>query len=266
MYPEIIRFGRIAIYSYGLAIMLAFFLGIIIASLRGKKVGIDGNAIWDISMLIMISSLIGARLTYVFTHVAEFSRNWLNVINPFQSDGRIGIAGMTLLGGVVAAIIATIWYLRKKSLDFWRFMDVLTPSLAFGIGLGRLGCFFNGCCYGHPTASCLGVTFPKGSLADYQFPHTPVLPTMLFESIGAFILFFLLLVLDKKKKFKGFTFALFLMGYAVLRIWVDTMRIDDPGDVLWKSGNLHLTLGQAIGVLMIVAGVVIMGKRGNLNC
>ncbi|MCX6641569.1 MAG: prolipoprotein diacylglyceryl transferase [bacterium] len=261
MYTEIFRIGRIAVYTYGLAMMLAFIFGILVAARRSRKAGIGSNVIWDISMLIMIVSLAGARLTYVFSHVSEFEGQWLNVVNPFQADGRIGIAGMTLLGGVIAAIAVAFWYVRRKKLNFWTLTDVMMPSLALGIGVGRLGCFFNGCCYGYPTHSWLGVLFPKGSLASYQFPNVPVLPTQLFEAAGAFLIFFLLLVLERRKKFSGFIFASFLIGYGILRSWVDTMRIDDAGDILWQSGTAHLTLGQAISAVLIVAGVWIIAKR-----
>ena len=255
MFPEIVRFGPIALYSYGFMMMLAFFLGILLAVKRARKVGIQPAVIWDLSLWILFSSLIGSRGLYVLTHISEFQGRWLDVINPFQSEGRIGIAGMVLLGGVVTAIVVSIYFVRQRKLRFWKIADIMAPSLALGIALGRIGCFANGCCYGHPTHSWLGVIFPPGSPAGYEFPNTPVLPTQLFETIWALLLCGSLLFAERWKKFDGFTFSLFLIGYAVFRIWVDTVRIYGPGEILFQWASGRVTISQGISVLMIIFGL-----------
>lgn len=244
--------------------MLAFIIGIYVSLLRGKKAGIESNAIWDLTMLILLTSLAGARLFYVFTHLDEFRGNWFAIINPIQPSGRIGIAGMVLLGGVVTATVAAIIYLRRKRLSVWKFADVIAPALALGIGLGRIGCFSTGCCYGQPTESFFGVIFPPDSPAGSHFPHTPVLPTQLFSSAFGFALFALLLIVERWKKFDGFTFPLFLIGYSIFRIWIDTIRIYDEGDILIHTETVRITVSQAISAGLIVFGValfLVLGKK-----
>jgi len=254
MFPEIVRFGPIAIYSYGFMMMLAFFLGIMLAVKRARRVGIQAGIIWDLSLWILFSSLIGSRGLYVLTHLDEFRGHWLDTINPVQANGRLGIAGMVLLGGVVLATIISIIFIRRRKLNLWRMADVIAPSLALGIALGRIGCFANGCCYGHATKSWLGVIFPPGSPAGWEFPGTPVLPTQLFESTWSFLLLAVLLFAERWKKFDGFTFASFLIGYAVFRIWVDTVRVYEPGEILFHLATGRITISQAISVGMIGFG------------
>lgn len=257
MFPEIVRFGPIAVYSYGFMMMLAFFLGILLAIRRARKVGLQPGVIWDLSIWILVSSLVGARTLYVLTHVGEFSGHWLDTINPIQAGGRVGIAGMVLLGGVVLAIIASIVFINRRKLVLWQMADIIAPSLALGIALGRIGCFANGCCYGHPTKSWLGLVFPPGSPAGYEFPSTPVLPTQLFESGWGFLLCAFLLISERWKKFDGFTFSLFLIGYAIFRIWVDTLRVYDPGEILFHIGSGRVTVSQGIAAILLAFGVAL---------
>ncbi|RJP82434.1 MAG: prolipoprotein diacylglyceryl transferase [Candidatus Zixiibacteriota bacterium] len=255
MLPELVRIGPVAVYTYGFAITLAFLLGILLAEKRARRVGLASGTIWGLSMWIMIASLVGARLLYVLTHVDEFQGHWLDVVNPVQSDGRFGIAGMVLLGGVAGGTAAAILYIRRHQLPLWTLADVIAPSLALGIAIGRLGCFANGCCYGHPTEAFCGVVFPRESLAGSHFPGVPVLPTQLFESAWGFLLFGFLLFSERWKKFTGFTFSLFLIGYALFRIWVDTVRIYGPGEFLVNSESLRVTVSQGLSAAMLVWGV-----------
>jgi phosphatidylglycerol:prolipoprotein diacylglycerol transferase len=265
MLPDLFRFGPFQLHTYGLMITIAFAAAIFISIHRGKKVGIDPGRIWDLALIVLFTSLVGARLTYVFTHVEEFKGNWFAVINPIQPDGRIGIAGMVLLGGVVAATIASIWYLRRKKLPIWKFADVIAPSLALGIGIGRIGCFSNGCCFGMPTDSWLGVVFPKGSVAGSFFPNTPVLPTQLFSIAWGIILFASLWFAERWKKFDGFTFSLFLIGYSIFRIVVDTVRYYEEGDILIHTETLCITFSQAVSAGLIAFGVVLFLTQRRKN-
>ncbi len=255
MLPKLFQFGPFAVYTYGVMMMLAFLLGILLAAYRAKKTGIAPTLIWDLSVWILISSLAGARLLYVLTHLDEFRGHWFDVINPIQSSGQIGIAGMSLLGGIVAAILTSIYYIRKHRLEVWKIADIIAPSLALGIALGRLGCFFNGCCFGHPTQSWLGVTFPLECPAGAQFPGIPVLPTQLFTVVWDLLLCAGLLLAERWKKFPGFTFAIYLICDSLFRIWVDTIRVYDPGEFLVNSGNLRITISQGFAAGLLVFGV-----------
>ena len=175
----------------------------------------------------------------------------------FNRDGKVGIAGMVLLGGVVTATVAAIIYIRWKKLSLWKLADVIAPALALGIALGRIGCFANGCCYGQPTDAFCGVIFPDTSPAGSHFPDTPVLPTQLFSTTWNLILLAVMLFAERWKKFDGFPFALFLVGYSVFRIWVDTVRIYEPEEFIVHTETLRITVSQAISAGLIVFGVAL---------
>jgi len=267
MFPDLFHIGPFQIHSYGLMMTLAFVSAILISVYRAKKVGVDPSLIWDISLVIMISSLIGSRLTYVFTHIDEFRGNWFAIINPIQPDGRIGIAGMVLLGGVVLALISSAVYLKWKKLSFWVFADIIAPALALGIGIGRVGCLANGCCYGAPTNAWFGIVFPVDSVAGSYLPHTHLWPTQIFSIIWGVTLFGGLWFAERWKTFDGFTISLFMIFYSIFRILIDTIRVYDESDILIHTQNIRITFSQGVSGLMILVGIwfFVRLRKQNLN-
>ncbi len=258
MYPVIADFGRIKLYSYGLMLFFAFLLGLIVAHKRGKAQGLPEGAVLDLSTLIVIFGLLGARILYVVTHIEEFQGRWLDIINPIQSDGRIGIAGLVLLGGVIAGVLTTIAYTWLKNLSLLHILDVFAPSLALGIGIGRIGCFLNGCCFGLPTELPWGVVFPSTCLAGSIQQGVHIHPTQLYAVLYSIALFFLLIFLERRfKKFDGFTFSLLLIFYGTLRFFNEMLRWHEEGLRLiqWSTG--FFTVSQVVSFFMVVSGVVL---------
>ncbi len=249
MHPEIISFGPFAIRSYGLFLAVGFMVGILFAAWRARKAGQNPEIVYNLSVWIILSSLIGARLYYVVTHYDEFRaapglplmnrlvREFLNMFWPVGVNGQIGINGLVFYGGLIAATLATAIYLRMHRINIPRFMDILAPSLGIGIFFTRIGCFMNGCCFGKPTDSAIGVYFPPDSAAGYFYPDQALYPTQLFQSAWGIVIFLALVLIDRYKKFNGFTALAFFMIYAVARFEVDFFRVYEPN--LYFLGLSH---------------------------
>ena len=188
MHPVIFRIGAFELRSYGLALAVSFLVGIIYAIKRGEKRGVSSNTIMDLAVLIVVGAIVGSRFLYVIAHTAEFKGRWLDTINPFQSTGQIGIAGLTMLGGLILASILSIIYLYIKKLPVLKIADVIIPSVGIGIFITRIGCFLNGCCFGLPCNSPLGVIFPPESVAGDLFPNTPIHPAQLYSSFYGLVI------------------------------------------------------------------------------
>ena len=256
MNPIILRIGAFELHSYGVAMGLAFVLGIWWAVRRAHIAGVPKAFIFDLAVVVMISSLVGARLTYVVAHWDEYRHNLLDIVSPVQSDGTIGIQGMVLLGGVIAAIVVGGWFVKKKQVSFWAMADVSAPPLALGIVIGRMGCYFNGCCFGYPTESPLGVVFPHGCYASAVYPEIHVHPTQLYAAVAAFLIAFLLPILERRwRMFVGWTFSLFLILYGIDRIIVEGYRYY-PSDKYFEVLGTQWTGSRIISLLMIILGVV----------
>jgi phosphatidylglycerol:prolipoprotein diacylglycerol transferase len=238
------------------------------AVIRGKKLGFTFDQIYNVALVVIISSLVGSRIAYVFLHLDEFRGHWWDTISPIQSSGQIGIAGLVILGGVVLAGISTWLYLIWKKIPVGKMADLIAPSLSLGITIGRIGCFFNGCCFGRECHLPWAVTFPPGSMAYYFVDSASVHPTQLYEVIYCLIIFLILLWIDKIKKFNGFSFAWFLILYGLFRILNESLRYyqgSEAGMNLFHIARQNITFSQLVSSTMILIGILIIlsGKRSS---
>ena len=236
MHPEIISIGPFAIRSYGLMLAVGFLTGTIIAAIRARKAGENPEHIYNLSVWVVVSSLIGARLYYVFTHYYEFRADagmsplkrffseLKNMFWPIGSDGQVGISGLTLYGGIILAVIVTALYLKKNELSIPKYMDLIAPSLGIGEFLTRIGCFLNGCCFGKPTEAWFGVVFPESSAAGYFYPGVALHPAQLYNSLTGLAIFAILVKTERYKKFDGFSALLFFILYSAGRFTIDFFR------------------------------------------
>ncbi len=231
--------GPIPIRMYGLMIGCGFLLAIYLASRRARKEGLNPELVLDMGIYLLLAAIIGSRALYVLTSWQEFSRNPVEMFAIWKG-------GLVFYGGVLAAVPTGIWYVRKHNLPVWKTGDIIAPYAALGHAIGRLGCFFAGCCYGAPCSGPLCITFSDArSLA----PHgVPLFPTQLTESGAEFLIFGLLLFLRRYKTFDGQLFWLYLIFYAIMRFSLEFYR----GDVargLYFGGAISTSQLVAIFVL-----------------
>lgn len=266
MHPILIDFGPFALHSYGLAMAVAFGLGIWIAMKRAEARAIGAKYALDLAVLILIFSLIGARFTYVVTHWSEFADHPLDTISPVQHTGQIGIAGLVLLGGVIAGFMTAWVYSRRKLIPFLVTTDLFIPSLALGVAIGRIGCFLNGCCFGLPSDLPWACTFPPESLAGDVYPGVQVHPTQLYESVYMLIVFAGLMIFDHGRAkggrrtplVNGVLTGWFLILYGVGRFFIEMLRWYEHEMILWQGGAWRLTISQLLSAAMIAVGIVLI--------
>jgi phosphatidylglycerol:prolipoprotein diacylglycerol transferase len=161
----------------------------------------------------------------------------------------------------VAASAAAYYMLRTDKFPFWKAADMAGMVIPVGIGFGRLGCLFAGCCFGSVSSGPFAMMFPSGSPASdahYKerllpvsgLPSLPVHPTQLYESLLALaIAAVLILYLHGRKRYDGHVFVAFVASYAVGRFVLEFFRADDRG------GLLGLSTSQWLGVAFSIAAV-----------
>lgn len=245
-------------------VFLGFALGTWLATSISKKEKVDPNLIIDAVMWILVFSIIGARITYIAFHLDEFQGRWLDTINPFQSDGTIGIAGLVVLGGFVAAVPAIWFFAKRRNISLMKLLSILAPGAALGFGIGRIGCLLNGCCFGVPTDLPWGMVFPSTCSAGYLYPHQHIHPTQLYAIIYNFAIAAVLVIRRPHVKFEGELFGWLLALYGIFRFANETVRYYRPGMILLKIGSFDLTLSMVISLSMFVGGVLIL-LRGYKN-
>lgn len=267
MYPELIRIGNFVISSYGVMVAIAFFTAVIIAEREWKREGLDIKDFNNIFIIVLISAIIGSKLLFVFEN---YSLKEI-LSNPFGV--LLSRAGFTYYGGFLGAVFAVIIYIKIKKLDLWKIGDIVSPSLAIGYSIGRIGCFLVGDDYGRPTNSFLGIAFPKGSPPTYagslrenfgNIVHIPenipddallkVWPTQIFETITMFIVFLILWKL-KKKLIGGKLFGLYLLLSGFERFLIEFLRMTT------RSFIKPLSIAQLIAICIIIAGGIVLWMR-----
>jgi phosphatidylglycerol:prolipoprotein diacylglycerol transferase len=255
MHPILIKLGPVAVRTYGFLLALAFISAIWFSARRAKKQGLGTQWLPDLSLIVLISAIVGSRLFYVIYHLEEFEGHILDMINPIQSTGEIGIGGLSMFGGLVLAIVCGLIYIHIKKLPVWRIADIVAPSIMLGLGIARIGCFLNGCCFGQPSQSSLAVIFPPDSPAGYMFPDTPIFPVQLVASFYGFFIFVILLLLERFKRFNGFTFWLMLPLYSAARFLIDFFRYYEESMIFTRIGDARFTVNQALIVLIFLFSI-----------
>ncbi len=241
MLPVLLKYGPFSVYAWGFSLSLAILLGTIVAIRLARQIDFDSDRIIDFVIILVVGGVVGARLFYVFVYEPE---RYLK--EPLQIFA-IWNGGLVYYGALIGGFLSGTWYVVKKGLPFWKLADVVSPSLALGYGIVRIGCFMNGCCYGRPTDSILGVVFPyiEGSP---HFDDIARYPTQLFSSLFGFLLFIFLLLLWKRKKFDGQVFLIFIILYAIGRSVVEYYR-----ENLTVLGDI--TVSQLVSFLVIVPAI-----------
>ena len=262
MCPEFFHLGPFAVRAYGVSLALSFFIGLALIAREARILGLHQDRTVNFGFILIIFGVIGARLGFALYHWSDFADRPLDIINPFNSGMYFGIAGLNLQGGFVLALIAGWIYLRRRKLPLAATLDAVVPAVAFGIFLTRIGCYLNGCCFGTPTDSFLGVQFPENSPAWYAFGEAHVHPTQLYSSAYGLLLFVLLLWINRRRYAPGFATGIFLMVEAGFRFAIESMRYYEPA--MWVDVvGVHATFNHLIAVGLFALGAVfVLSSRG----
>jgi phosphatidylglycerol:prolipoprotein diacylglycerol transferase len=152
----------IPIYGFGMMLFLTFVVTTWMAGRRAQQEGIGKEVIQDLAIWVFVGGIVGARLTFLIAYdlpLWQFFRIW---------DGGLIFYG-SVLGGLVGYIPAYFYVIRKHRVSTWKLADVIAPSVAVGLLLGRIGCLLNGCCYGAVAcASCPSVSFPLSAAPRFD--------------------------------------------------------------------------------------------------
>lgn len=193
----------------------------------------------------MISALAGARILYVLINFNDYQNNLLDIF-------KIWNGGLVFFGGFIGGVLGAIIFLRIKKMDVWKTADVLAPGLALGHSVGRFGCLFAGCCYGKSCTLPIALTFTNpDSLAPL---NTPLHPTQLYMIASNFVLFLILLAIQRRKRFNGMVFLSYIMLYSLFRSIIEFFRGDFRGNFVFD----FLSLSQGIGLLISCIALVFM--------
>ncbi|NQU11876.1 prolipoprotein diacylglyceryl transferase [bacterium] len=251
MHPVFIRLGPLEIHTYGVLVAIGFALGLATAARRARiSEGLRAETIYDLGVWLIVAGLAGGKLFHIVFFWPDFLLSW-------QEMGWQALrVGFVFYGGLIGAALATIVYARRRNLPLAKLADACLPSVALGHAFGRLGCFFEGCCYGTACALPWAVRFP----AHHPAHSYPVHPTQLYEAAGNLLLFAGLTLWYRQKRFDGQIAWLYVLGYGVIRFVVEFFRGDYAERWLGLFSASHL-----IAAIAAVAAVAVLLRRKLLS-
>ncbi len=283
MRPILFQIGPIPIYSYGLMMAIAFLVADFLVAREFKRLRLNVNYANEMVVLAVVSGIIGAKILYLLENFSDFIESPLEMI--------FSAGGLTWYGGFILAFIVLFAYVKRKKLPVLKVMDAVSPAVALGYGIGRIGCHLSGDGdYGIPTSLPWGTIYANGTLKptyalrEYfeRFPelaekynyHTlsskivgedkfgfitefdktiRLHPTPIYEFLIMFLIFALLYFFRNRIKYSGELFGFYLIFSSIERFTIEFLRLNPPF-------ILGFTEAQVISILLLLAGIFLIKK------
>jgi phosphatidylglycerol---prolipoprotein diacylglyceryl transferase len=244
MYPEV--FHLWFLHTYGVLVALAFLTALWLAARLAKPAGLNPDAVTNLGIYCALAAIAGAKVMMFLVDIPYYSQHPGEIF----SFGTLQ-AGGVFYGGLLAALGTAVWYMRKTHLPLLPAADVFAPAVALGHGIGRLGCFAAGCCWGVKCDRPWAVTFtnPVANQLVGVPLGVPLHPTQLYEAFAEFAIFGILFWRIRKPHASGSVIALYLLLYSATRFIVEFFRTHEQGNLL--GGDLDTSQWISAGLFIL---------------
>jgi phosphatidylglycerol:prolipoprotein diacylglycerol transferase len=261
MLPEIFRIGSWTLSGYE----FFYFLGIVVGSLLilvlSRKEKLDFLEMVNYLVFGILAGLLGSKLAAVISafrgNPVDAFRHPRLLLDATRGGGMI--SGALVSGILFGVIYATIFFKQ----DRWKVFDITVIGMALGHGIGRVGCFCAGCCFGLPTTLPWGAKFPFLGGHPHPFARVYVHPTQIYAAVLDLVNFMILFFLWRKRKFPGQVFSFYLINYGLIRFFLEYIRNDGGRGYLIRGGShwSSLSYPQILSILLIGGGILILRNR-----
>lgn len=244
MLPRLFHIGSYSQATYGVLVALAFLVALALIARLARRAGLNSDAVVNLGILCGLSAIVGAKIMMFLIDIPYYVRNPGEIFSIANLQ-----AGGVFYGGLIGALIAAVIYMRRHHLPALPTADVFAPGIALGHGIGRLGCFAAGCCWGLPTRLPWGVTFTNPVSHDLVGVPLGIKlhPTQMYESVAEFAIFGILYWRIRRPHAPGAIISLYLILYSTVRFLVEFVRYHEQpnpfGGPLNTSQWISLVLG-----------------------
>lgn len=241
MFPKLLHFGDFFLPSYGVLVALGVLAGLQVSMRLAAKKGVDGEKISNLVVLCALTGLLGAKIAMI---LFDWDSHYSQHLDDIFSISTLQAAGV-FQGGLVLAIGFAWWYIRKHGMPFLQTADLLAPGIALAHGIGRIGCFAAGCCWGGACDRSWAVVFRNPEAAELTgVPlNVPLHPTQLYEAFAEFVIFGLLWRRAGLALRPGAQIGFYLVMYSTVRFAVEFVRSHAQGLVWGMSLTQWMSLG-----------------------
>ncbi len=251
--------GPLTIHFYALCIITGIAAAIWIGRKRYANLGGNPDDVSEVAIWAVPFGIIGGRIYHVITSPAQYFGTNGNPVDALKIwEGGLGIWGAISLGAVGAYL-----YFRthKTTLNFRQLLDSLAPGVVVAQAIGRIGNYFNQEVFGKPTELPWGLEIDPVNRPDGFESYATFHPTFLYELLWCLVVAVLLIKLPGFLKQitskQGDIFALYILGYTLGRVWIESLRIDEANLIL----GLRLNIWVSLIVLIAASAYLIASKR-----
>jgi prolipoprotein diacylglyceryl transferase len=252
-----ISLGPLELRAYGVAIAVGALVAVAVAQRRwaargGEPADVSGLATWAV-----VAGLVGARAYHVLTDYHRFQGQWLDALKVWE--GGLGIPGGLLAGVVTGVVLA-----RRRGLPAAQLLDVVAPAIPIAQAIGRLGNWFNQELFGRPTDLPWGLRIDPEHRPDGYEQFATFHPTFLYEALWNLVLAGALVLYERRRPGgrPGRLFALYVGGYGLGRLWVESLRIDEATRIAGVRVNTWVSL---VTIAAAGAWLALLRRRGSAS-
>jgi len=261
--PQFFSIFGFRIALYGMIIGVGIFLGFVIGINEAKRTGQNPDDYWTMGFFGVLAGIWGARFYYVIFTWNEHDYTLFSIFNLREG-------GLAIYGGIIGCFVTAITYSKVKKLNTMLIFDTAALCFIPGQILGRWGNFFNREAFGEYTNSLFAMQIPadrvhSSVITPMMEQHMEVIngmnfiqahPTFFYESMWNLALFIGMVFYRKHKKYDGEVFLLYMFGYGVGRLWIETLRTDQ----LMLFANVPVSLALS-GAIALVSGFFLVYLR-----
>lgn len=229
------------VFSYPLLMGFGWGVGFNYSALLWKRQGLANKKLWQLFIGSFIFGWIGAKVFFLIFSAPDMALNYGREVNFWLGGGFV------FYGGLVFAALFSLLFIRLNMNSKYELLGLITPGLAIGHAIGRVGCFLAGCCYGD---HC---DLPIGVLVKGISRH----PVQLYEVAGLVLIFLILRKLVLKKELKE-SLLLYPIGYSLLRFALEFFR----GDAI-RGLYAGLSTSQWVSILIVLVSSIIFLKNSS---
>lgn len=255
MFPKLISIGSFYLPTYGVMVALAFLAGLGITVRLARRSGLNAELITNLAVYVALAGMLGAKVLMI---VFDWNRYMANPADIF-SFATLQAAGV-FQGGLILALVTAYLYMRRQGLPLLATSDAFAPGLALGHGIGKIGCFAAGCCWGIETKVPWAVKFHDP--AAYALTGVPLEialhPAQLYESGAELLIFGFLYWRFGRQHAPGQIIGLYLVISSVTRFLIEFTRNHEQA----LPFGLPLSITQWIAILLAGAGAVLLVRAG----
>lgn len=251
MFPRLFHIGSFSMPTYGALVAVAFLTALWLTARFAKQRGVNSEQVVNLGVYCALTGMLGAKLLMIAldpeyrVHPGEIFS-----LDTLQSAG-------IFYGGFITALVFAFFYMRSQQLPVLATADLFAPGVAIGHGIGRLGCFAAGCCWGKPTPLPWAVTFTNKDATTGVPLGVPLHPTQIYEALAEGIICLVLIWRLKRGHSDGQIIGLYFLLYGMVRFGVEFLRVHDGSNPLGGP----FVLEQWISLAVAVAGAYLLSRR-----